>query len=90
MAATVYFVTALAQAERVKERIRSFVAAEDVFELAPDKWMVSYEGPTRELAEKAGVRSGENLIANGIVLAVTTYSGRGPTGLWDWLKVKGV
>jgi hypothetical protein len=90
MAGNVYFVTALTEAAKVRARLNGLVAADDRYELAPDRWMVAYDGPGQELAEKAGVRSGDEQIGTGLVLPVTTYSGRAPTGLWDWLRKKKV
>lgn len=89
MAGNVYFVTALTESSKVRARLHSLVTDDDRFELAPDKWMVVYEGPGQELAEKAGVRSGAEQIGTGLVLPVTTYSGRAPSPLWDWLRKKG-
>ena len=88
MAGTVYFVTALTEASKVRARLYTLIPAEDRYELAPDKWMVSYGGTTRELAESAGIRGGEERIGTGLALPVTTYSGRAPSGLWDWLAKK--
>jgi nicotinamidase-related amidase len=89
MAGNVYFITALTEAAKVRDRLSRLVPADDRFELAGDKWMVVYDGPGQELAEKAGVRSGAEQIGTGLVLPVTTYSGRAPSPLWDWLRAKG-
>jgi len=90
MAGSVYFVTAVTGAEKVRERLNGLIPEDDRFELAADRWMVVYEGVAQDLAENVGVRGGENVIGNGLVLAVTTYSGRAPSGLWDWLRKKGL
>lgn len=89
MAGSVYFVTALSEAPKVRARLLAMIPEDDRFELAHDKWMVSYEGIAQDLAEKVGVRSGEEQIGTGLVLPVTIYSGRAPSGLWDWLRKKG-
>lgn len=87
MAGNVYFVTATSEAAKVKARLKTIIPDDnDRFELANDKWFVLYEGPGQDLAEKAGVRGGEEHIGTGIVLAVTTYSGRASPTLWDWLR----
>lgn len=90
MAENVYFVTALAEAAKVRERLFALIPETNRFELATDKWFVTYSGPTQELAESVGVRAGEDVIGNGLVLSVTTYSGRAPSTLWDWLRDKGL
>ena len=88
MAGSVYFVTALSDPLKVRERINTFIPADDCYDLADDKWMVVFDGPANDLAEQAGIRS-ISVIANGLVLPVTTYSGRAPSTLWDWLRDKG-
>ena len=90
MAESIYFVTALSEPAKVSERLSSLVEADDRFELARDKWMVAYDGLGQDLAEKVGVRGGEERIGTGLVLPVTTYSGRASSGLWDWLRKKGL
>jgi hypothetical protein len=89
MASNLYFVTALSKASQVGERLKSLIPEGDYFELASDKWMVAYDGPGQELAERAGIRGGEDRIGTGLVLPVTTYSGRASSTLWDWLRGKG-
>ncbi len=90
MAGSVYFVTALSEAPKVKERLKGLIPAENLFELASDRWMVAFDGPAQDLAEKAGVRGGDEKVGTGLVLPVTTYSGRAPSALWDWLRAKGL
>lgn len=89
MAGSIYYVTALSKAERVKERLEGLIPEDDRFELAGDKWFVVYQGSARDLAESAGVRGGDDYVGTGLVLPVTTYSGRAPSDLWDWLRQKG-
>lgn len=89
MADTIYFVTAITEAPKVRQRLFEMIPEKDRFELAEDKWMVVYEGGTRDLAESAGVRGADNKIGLGLVLPVTTYSGRAPSALWEWLREKG-
>jgi hypothetical protein len=90
MAGNLYFLTALTEAPSVKQRVHSIIPEGDLFELAGDKWMVVYEGTGQDLAESAGIRSGDQRIGTGLVMPVTTYNGRAPTPFWDWLKAKGV
>jgi hypothetical protein len=89
MANDVYFVTAHSQAASVRERIYGMIAQDDRYDLASDQWLVKFEGSTQDLAEKAGIRGGDAQIGTGLVLSVSTYSGRAPTELWDWFKAKG-
>ena len=89
MANNVYFLTAHSQTALVRDRVKKIFSEDERFELANDEWMVVFDGSTQELAEKAGIRGGDDRIGTGLALSVTTYSGRAPTGLWDWLKAKG-
>ncbi len=89
MAGNIYFVTAFSEAQRVRARLFGMIPEDNRYELASDKWMVTFDGAAQELAESAGVRGGDDQIGTGLVLPVTTYSGRAPTALWDWLRRKG-
>lgn len=89
MSGSIFFVTALSKAPEVRKRLFDLIPDDDRFELAPDRWMVVYEGLARDLAEKAGIRGGDDQIGTGLVLPVTTYSGRANSALWEWLSVKG-
>lgn len=89
MANNVYFLTAHSQAPLVRQRVMKMFSEDDRFELANDQWLVVFDGTTQELAERAGIRGGDDRIGTGLALSVTTYSGRASTGLWDWLKAKG-
>lgn len=92
MAGSIFFVTSLktGKASALAERLKSLIPDDDDrYELASDKWMVFYDGTARDLAEKSGVRGGEEAIGTGLVLPVTTYSGRAPGELWEWLGKKG-
>jgi len=89
MAESIYFVTALQNAPAVRERIIQLVPEDSRYELAPDKWMIAYDGLAQEFAEAAGIRGGDKVVGTGLVLPVSTYSGRAPSTLWDWLRSKG-
>lgn len=89
MANNVFFLTAHSKPELVRERVNELFSDENRYDLADNQWLVVYEGTTQELAEKAGIRGGDDRIGTGLALAVTTYSGRANTGLWEWLKAKG-
>lgn len=88
MAGTLFFVTALSEGPKVRERLKRLIGEDDFYELADDRWFVVYNGLGRELAEKVGVRGGADRLGNGLVLPVTTYSGHAPSALWEWLSKK--
>ena len=55
------------------------------FEVDHNAWMVASDGTTREVAERLGIRNGEN--GTGLVCLIESYSGRLPADAWEWLKV---
>ena len=88
MSKPVYFVVVLSDVEAVRKRLREVVPEETmVFEVDEDKWFVSFDGISRDLAEKLGIR-GEPNIGSGIVIPVTSYSGRANPALWEWLSLR--
>ncbi|NTJ63551.1 hypothetical protein G6M50_38015 [Agrobacterium rhizogenes] len=89
MANNVFFLTAHSNAPSVRERVNKLFLEENRYDLPGDQWMVVFDGTTQELAEKAGIRGGDEQIGTGLALSVTTYSGRANTSLWEWLKGKG-
>jgi len=89
MAKPIFFVATLSEADAVFERARSIAAdSGDVFKLDRDKFYIAFDGISVELAEKLGIRS-EPFLGSGVVMPVQGYSGRAPTSLWEWLRLKG-
>lgn len=80
-----FIVVATKGADRVREAVTNF-PDNSYYELRPDTWLVSYEGTTRKLAEDLGIIQGVN--GSGLVAPISGYSGRGPSDMWEWLKVK--
>ncbi|MCZ4331066.1 hypothetical protein [Castellaniella denitrificans] len=46
-------------------------------------FFVTTDDPTSEVSTKIGIRDGS--VGSGVVLRVTTYNGRAPADLWEWL-----
>lgn len=88
MAGNIYFVTALTNAEAVKNRLEILISDDERCELAPGQWLVVYEGDPTDLADAAGIRSGDGALGTGLALKLTSYSGRMPASSWDWLKTR--
>lgn len=63
----------------------SGIAATQYYELTDNAWLVRFEGTTRQLADRLGIRGGE--AGSGLVASMASYSGRAPSELWEWLKV---
>jgi hypothetical protein len=71
----------------VAQKLREAVPESDWFEIADDKFAVAFDGTSRDLAEKIGIR-GVPTLGSGIVFPITTYSGRADSALWEWLALK--
>lgn len=56
----------------------------DYVDLPISGHFVSYSGTTIELSNLLGVSDGSS--GGGVVVAVSSYYGRAPTTMWDWVK----
>jgi hypothetical protein len=65
---------------------------QDSFEITPTQWLVPTSGTAVELVKRLGIFDRENpskpSIGNAVVFATSSYFGRGPVTLWDWIKAK--
>jgi hypothetical protein len=66
--------------------------ANDHLQIADTQWLVSTSGTVTDLCAKLGIYDPKNpnkpATGNAVVFAVSSYFGRAPTTVWDWLKVK--
>ena len=55
-------------------------------------WLINFDGTTIELSNHIGLSGKEkgtrSFIGSAIIVPVTGYYGRGPTDMWEWLKVR--
>ena len=70
-----------------------FMGTIDRYKLQADAgWLINYSGTTVELCNFLGItgqESGEHsLIGSAMVVPVTTYYGRGPSNMWEWIKTR--
>jgi hypothetical protein len=79
----VFIVVATITPPKVGEAITSLKLAN--YPLRSDAWLVASESTTRELAEKLGIRGGEN--GAGLVCLIEGYSGRLVKDAWEWLAL---
>lgn len=68
------------------DRIRK-VYPNDSLQLAPNQWLVSGVGTAIDVSKLLGLVDPE-AIANAVVIAMSSYYGRAPTPVWDWIKTK--
>jgi len=81
----IFAVVATRQAAEIRREVEK-LPEHSFYELTDDSWLVAYEGTTRQLAERLGIRSGD--AGSGLVIQAAAYSGRASNDLWDWLKVR--
>jgi len=64
----------------------------DALPVNETQWLVSANGTTQEITKRLGIFDPENQTAtptgSAIVFATSSYFGRAPTNVWEWLKVK--
>lgn len=56
----------------------------DFIDLPKDGFFVSYSGTSQELSNTIGISDGSS--GTGVVVAVSSYFGRAPTNIWDWVQ----
>jgi hypothetical protein len=85
--AQVFIVLIISNEHAVAQNLREAVPEGDWFEIGGDKFAVTFDGTSRDLAEKIGIRANPS-VGSGIVFPITTYSGRADPALWEWLALK--
>jgi hypothetical protein len=72
-------------------RIEQFFPFE-YLKLSDTQYLISSSGTAIELSAKLGVYdindSGKPATGNAVILATSSYFGRAPTTVWDWMKAK--
>lgn len=75
----------------VVEKIRENFA-ENAYEVTPTQWLISASGTALEITTRLGIFDPKNPDAPvsglGIVFATSSYHGRAPSPVWDWIKNK--
>jgi hypothetical protein len=66
--------------------------ANEHLSLSDTQWLVSDSGTAIEVSAKIGVTDPNNRQAkatgNAVIFSTTSYYGRAPTPVWDWIKAK--
>lgn len=81
-----YFVAALTNPTKIADAAKNAVPASDFHEVAADKFFVNFAGTSTDLSQKLGIAEGTT--GNGIVLLVSSYHGRAPKSIWEWVNLK--
>lgn len=56
----------------------------DFIKLPKEGIFISFHGTAQELSNILGVTDGSN--GTGVIVGVSSYYGRGPTNIWDWIS----
>lgn len=72
---------------------QSISSAADRYKLQAGRgWLINFNGTTIELSNHIGLTGQEkespSFIGSAIIVPVSGYYGRGPTDMWEWLKVR--
>lgn len=73
--------------------VESSIPEADRHKLQADRgWLIRYNGTSIELSDKIGITGqtpGEtSRVGPTIIVPVSTYYGRGPAEMWEWLKTR--
>ena len=64
----------------------------DCLALNDTQWLVSSSATIQEVTAKAGIFDARNpdaqTLGNAVVFATTSYFGRAPATVWDWIRSK--
>jgi hypothetical protein len=88
---TIFAVLLPADTPKIAEQIQT-AFPNDHYMVSGTQWLVSSSLTAVELSAKLGVYDPKNpglpTLGNAIIFATSSYFGRAPQTVWDWLKVK--
>lgn len=90
---SIFLITPLAHnGEALAGAIASTFPAKDFFTLMNDAgWFVDFHGTSIELSARIGITAGGSdkpRLGSALVTPITSYYGRGPADMWEWLKTR--
>ncbi len=89
----IYQVTPLTRnTAAINQKVEATIEEKDRIKLQADAgWFVDFPGTTIELSKALGVTGvpeGVAPLGSVLIVAVSSYFGRGPTDMWEWLKTR--
>jgi hypothetical protein len=77
----------------LRAAVEKTIAHESRYELQADSgWLIHFSGTTIELTNHLGITGqdpgDQSPVGSAIVIPITNYYGRGPTDMWEWLKIR--
>jgi hypothetical protein len=86
MVAQIFVVVSISEPPAVERALETAAPDGGYYKIKDGVWFVQFDGTSQDLAEKLGVRTPPTN-GTGVVTPIGNYSGRGPTDMWEWLKV---
>lgn len=82
----IFVIVPISNAHGIEKTLEEQKALEklDFMKLPTSGFVVSFSGTAQELSSISGVSEGAS--GTGLVAAVSSYYGRAPTNIWDWIK----
>jgi len=73
--------------------VKATVRLENRFQLQAERgWLVKFDGTTIEASNFIGITGQESgapaLLGSALISPMTSYYGRGPAEMWEWLKTR--
>lgn len=76
----------------INNAVEKVIEATDRYRLQANKgWLIAYSGTSVELSNHIGLTGqpeGSPNLGSAIIVPFSSYYGRGPTEMWEWLKTR--
>lgn len=82
----IFLIVPIVNPQRIEQELESLKSGGklDFITLPSSGFAVSYSGTSQELSTLAGISEGTT--GTGVVASISSYYGRAPTNIWDWIK----
>jgi hypothetical protein len=87
---TIFAVLMPEQQPALEARIRE-IYPNDFYRISPTQWLISDSGTAADISRKLGIVDPANpqvAVGNAVIFSTSSYHGRAPIPIWDWLKTK--
>ncbi len=82
----IFLIVPITNPQGIERELEALQTAQrvDFIKLPSTGFAVSYTGTTQELSNITGISDGK--AGTAVVAAISSYYGRAPTNIWDWIK----
>jgi hypothetical protein len=88
---TIFAILMQSEQPAIKHRIMT-VFPLDNYQLSETQWLISAPGTVMDISTKLGIADPNDLslpsTGSAIIFATSSYYGRAPQPIWDWIKAK--